>query len=75
MKTETVKRKCEQKGFTVEILPDGRLLLDGSIYIRNLHLPINIIPCKKSHLTIVNGTTLMELEDSLEILRESKQFS
>jgi len=71
MKNETLKKKC--KGFKTKDLPDGRLLIDESIYVRNLHTFLTIKPDKNSHFTVIGDTALIQLDDFLAILRQSKK--
>lgn len=73
MKNETLKKKCKEKDFRVKDLPDGRLLIDESIYIRNLHTFLTIKPDKNSHFTVIGDTALIQLDDFLAILRQSKK--
>jgi hypothetical protein len=72
MKNETLKKKCKEKDFRVEDLPDGRLLIDESIYIRNLHTFLTIKPDKNSHFTIIGDTALVQLDDLLQLLKDAR---
>lgn len=72
MKNETLKKKCKEKDFRVEDLPDGRLLIDESIYIRNLHTFLTIKPDNKSHFTIIGDTALVQLDDLLQLLKDAR---